>query len=70
MEISSVSRPTGESGIVQRTEAKSHLRNDLPVKRGKAYDTVNDSGQKQAGDSSQEKGGTQEFLPVHSTCER
>ncbi len=58
--------PTGECVARQRTEAGSHRRNDVPVKRGKARDNVADSGQGQAGDSSREKGGTQEFLTVHS----
>jgi len=51
---------------MQRTEAGSHRRNYVPVKRGKAHDIVDDSGQQQAGDSSRENGGTQEFLTVHS----
>ncbi len=55
---------------MQRTEAGSHRRNDVPVKRGKACDNVSDSGQEQAGDSCREKGGTQEFLTVHSHCKK
>ncbi len=58
--------PTGECEVMQRTEAESHRRNDVPVKRGKARDNVTDSGQEQAGDSSREKGETQEFLIIHS----
>ncbi|TFH04779.1 MAG: hypothetical protein E4H14_14005 [Candidatus Thorarchaeota archaeon] len=57
---------TGECEGMQRTEAGSHQRNDVPAKRGKAYDKVADSGQKSAGDGSREKGGTQESLTVHS----
>ncbi len=58
--------PSGECEPMQRTKAGSHRRNDVPVKRGKAHNIVADSSQKQAGDSSREKGGTQEFLAVHS----
>ncbi|MHA1481591.1 MAG: hypothetical protein ACTSQZ_09245 [Candidatus Thorarchaeota archaeon] len=58
---------TGAHGIQkQRTEARSHRRNYVPVKRGKACDLVDGSGQRQAGDSSREKGGTQKFYSVHS----
>ncbi|MHA1577812.1 MAG: hypothetical protein ACTSU3_10665 [Candidatus Thorarchaeota archaeon] len=46
----------------QRTEARSHRRNYVPVKKGKAHDFVGDSGQRQAGDSGREKGGTQKFF--------
>ncbi len=66
VETPSASRITGDSGIMQRTEARSHQRNNVPVKRGKAHVNADDSGQKQVGDSSHEKGGTQESLPVHS----
>jgi IS605 OrfB family transposase len=66
VEIPSVSRTTGDSGFMQRTEAGSHRRNDVPVKRGKACDTLKDSGLSEAGDSSREKGETQESLTVHS----
>jgi len=58
--------PTGACESMQRTEAGSHRRNDVPVKRGKARDTLKDSGLSEAGDSSREKGETQEFLTVHS----
>ncbi len=58
--------PTGACEVTQRTEARSHRRNDVPVKRGKARDTLKDSGLSKAGDSSHEKGETQEFLTVHS----
>jgi hypothetical protein len=58
--------PSGECESRQRTEARSHWRNDVPVKRGKAHDNAFDSGQEQAGDSCREKGGTQEFHSVHS----
>jgi len=66
VEIPSASRTTGDSGFMQRTEARSHRKNDVPVKRGKARDTLKDSGLSDAGDSSREKGRTQEFLTVHS----
>ncbi|MHA2143867.1 MAG: RNA-guided endonuclease InsQ/TnpB family protein [Candidatus Thorarchaeota archaeon] len=66
VETPSVITPSGECESVQRTEAGSHLRNDVPVKRGKACDIVTDSSQNQAGDSSLENGGTQEFLEVGS----
>ena len=66
VETPSAPRTTGESGTVQRIEAGSHPRNDVPVTRGKTHDTVDDSSQIQAGDSGREKGGTQEFLAVHS----
>jgi len=57
---------TGECESMQRTEARSHRRNDVPVKRGKDRDTLKGSGLSEAGDSSREKGGTQESLTVHS----
>ncbi len=66
VETPSAITPTGECESMQRTEAESHRRNDVPVKRGKAHDNDTDSGQEQAGDSSREKGGTQESLTVHS----
>ena len=66
VETPSVITPTGACESMQRTEAGSHRRNDVPLKRGKAHDNVTDSGQEQAGDSSREKGGTQESLTVHS----
>ncbi|TFG96104.1 hypothetical protein E4H12_11845 [Candidatus Thorarchaeota archaeon] len=58
--------PTGEREEMQRTEARSHQRNDVPVKRGKARDTLKNLGSTEAGDSSREKGETQESLAVHS----
>jgi IS605 OrfB family transposase len=66
VETPSAITPSGECESRQRTEAGSHLRNDVPEKRGKARDKVVDSGQEQAGDSSREKGRTQESLTVHS----
>ena len=66
VETPTVITPTGECDVTQRTEAGSHRRNDVPVKRGKARDTLKDSGLSEAGDSSREKGGTQESLTVHS----
>jgi hypothetical protein len=58
--------PSGECESTQRTETGSHRRNDVPKKRGKAHDTMKDSGLSEAGDSSREKGETQESLAVHS----
>ena len=58
--------PSGECEVTQRTEAGSHRRNDVPVKRGKACDTLKDFGLSEAGDSSREKGGTQKSFTVHS----
>ncbi len=66
VETPSAITPTGECESMQRIETGSHQRNDVPVKRGKARDTLKDSGLSEAGDSSREKGGTQEFLAVHS----
>ena len=66
VETPSAITPSGECEVKQRTEAGSHQRNDVPVKRGKARDTLKDSGLSDAGDSSREKGETQEFLTVHS----
>ncbi len=57
--------PSGECESMQRTETGSHRRNNVPMKRGKACDNVDDFGQEQAGDSGREKGGTQESLTVH-----
>ena len=58
--------PSGECEPMQRTEAGSHQRNDVPMKRGKAHDTLKNFGSSDAGDSSREKGGTQGFLSAHS----
>ena len=66
VETPSTITPTGGCEGMQRTEAESHRRNDVPVRRGKAHDTLKDSGFSDAGDSSREKGGTQESLTVHS----
>ena len=66
VETPSAITPSGECESMQRTEAESHRRNDVPVKRGKAHDTLKGSGPLKAGDSSREKGGTREFLTVHS----
>ena len=58
---------TGTHGVQkQRTETRSHRRNYVPVKRGKAHVTLKDSSLSDAGDSSREKGGTQKYLAVHS----
>ena len=61
VETPSAITPSGACEVTQRTEARSHRRNDVPVKRGKAYDTLKDSGLSEAGDNRREKGGTQEF---------
>ena len=66
VEESSAITPTGECEQKQRTETGSHQSNDVPVKKGKARDTLNNLGSSDAGDSSREKGGTQEFLTVYS----
>ncbi len=70
VETPSASRNSGESGIMQRAEARSHRRNDVPMTRGKAYDNVGGPSQQHTGDSSHKKGGTQEFLTFHSQCVR
>jgi len=58
---------TGAHGVqTQRTEARSHRRNNVPVKKGKAHVILKNRSFSEAGDSSREKGGTQEFLTVHS----
>ncbi len=58
---------TGVHGIQkQRTEARSHRRNYVPVKKGKARVTLKGNSLSDAGDSSREKGGTQKFFTVHS----
>ena len=66
VEIPSAIAPAGECEEMQRTEAWSHRRNDVPVKRGKAHINLNDSGLLDAGDSGHEKGGTQKSFTVHS----
>jgi len=66
VETPSAITPSGECEVKQRTEARSHQRNNVPVKRGKAYDTLKNLGSSDAGDSSREKGETQESLAVHS----
>jgi len=70
VEKPSVITPSGECELIQRSEARSHRRNNVPVKRGKAYDTLKDPSLSDAGDSSRKKGGTQEFLAVHSKCRK
>ncbi|MDF1537301.1 MAG: hypothetical protein P1Q69_00130 [Candidatus Thorarchaeota archaeon] len=65
VETPSASGTTGESGVLQRTEARSHPRNDVPMKKGKAHVTLKDNSLSDAGDSCREKGGTQKFLTVH-----
>ncbi len=66
VETPSAITPSGECESMQRTEAGSHRRNDVPVKRGKARDNLKDSGLSETGDSSHEKGETQKSLIVHS----
>ncbi len=57
--------PSGECESTQRTEARSHRRNNVPVKRGKTHDNLKDPVLSDAGNSSREKGRTQESLTVH-----
>ncbi|MFW9813515.1 MAG: zinc ribbon domain-containing protein, partial [Candidatus Thorarchaeota archaeon] len=66
VESPSAITPSGECESRQRTEARSHQRNNVPAKRGKAHDTLKNRGSTNAGDGSREKGGTQESLTVHS----
>ncbi|MHA1614681.1 MAG: zinc ribbon domain-containing protein [Candidatus Thorarchaeota archaeon] len=66
VETPSAITPAGACESMQRTEARSHRRNDVPLKRGKARDTLKDSGLSETGDSSREKGGTQKSFTVHS----
>ncbi len=66
VETPSAITPSGACEGMQRTEAESHRRNYVPVKKGKAHDTLKDSGLSEAGDSSREKGETQKSLTVHS----
>jgi len=66
VETPSAITPSGACEEMQRTEARSHQRNDVPVKKGKARDTLKDLGLSEAGDSSREKGETQKSLTVHS----
>ncbi|MHA1138068.1 MAG: hypothetical protein ACTSSE_16435 [Candidatus Thorarchaeota archaeon] len=65
VETPSAITPTGACEEMQRTEARSHRKNDVPVKRGKACDTLKDSGLSDVGDSSREKGRTQKSFTVH-----
>ncbi len=67
VEESSVITRTGAcDDPMQRKETRSHRRNYVPVKRGKAHVILEYSSLSEAGDSSREKGGTQKFLTVHS----
>lgn len=66
VETPSAVMPSGERESMQRNEAGSHWRNDVPMKKGKACDTLKDASLSIAGDSSRRKGGTQKFLMVHS----
>jgi len=65
-EPSAIMRSGIHDSTVQRTEARSHQRNDVPVTRGKARDILKNSRSSDAGDSGYEKGGTQKSLTVHS----
>ena len=65
-EPSAITRTGACDDSMQRTEARSHRRNYVPVKRGKAYVPLQDTSLSDAGDGSREKGGTQKFLTVHS----
>ncbi len=65
-EPSAITRTGACDGKMQRTEAGSHRRNYVPLKRGKAHVTLKNSSFSDAGDSSREKGGTQKFSTVHS----
>jgi hypothetical protein len=58
VETPSAITQTGACEVMQRTEAGSHRRNDVPVKRGKAHDTLKGSSLSDAGDGSREKGET------------
>ena len=66
VETPSAITPAGECESRQRIEAGSHRRNNVPVKRGEACDTLKDASLSEAGDSCREKGGTQKSLTVHS----
>ncbi len=62
VETPSASSSSGNVESMQRTEAGSRKRNHVPVKSGKAHVILKYNGLSKAGDSSREKGGTQEFL--------
>jgi IS605 OrfB family transposase len=64
----SASGESGDPGRMQRTEARRQGRDNVPMKLDKAHVTQSDSGHLEVGDNSREKGGTQKFLAVHSTC--
>jgi len=65
-EPSAITRTGACDDEMQRTEARSHRRNYVPVKRGKAHVILKDSSLSEAGNSSREKGGTQKFPTFHS----
>jgi len=69
VETPSAITPSGACEVTQRTEARSHRRNDVPVKRGKAHDTLEDSDYSDASDSSREKDRTQKYLSVYLQLE-
>ncbi len=62
VEEPSASSKSGSAGGMQRTEAGSRQRNNVPLKLGKAPVISRDESLLEAGDSSREKGGTQKFL--------
>ena len=52
----------GDLGGMQWIEARSHRRNDVPMRRGKAHVDLECISASRIGDSSREKGETQKFL--------
>jgi hypothetical protein len=68
VEKPSASKHTGNLGTMQRKETRSLGRNNVPMNLGKDHVTSYDLGHMEAGDSSRDKGGTQNFLAVDSQC--
>ena len=63
VKISPAATSSGNCSFVkQRTETWYRQWDNVPVRSGKAHDTVSGSGLVQAGDSSREKGGTRKSL--------
>jgi hypothetical protein len=62
VETPSASKVTGNSGEMQRTEARCQQSDYVPMKLDKTHVSAVDEYQMQTGDSSREKGGTQKFL--------
>ena len=62
VEKPSASMNTGGSGEVQRTKARSELRDYIPMKLDKAHVTDSGFSLSQTGNRSRENGGTQKFL--------